>query len=80
MQYTRTASSSFRALRSIVPLFGPTYLDQTSQIRQTIQCPVFSCLAQALNTFLKAKADLDAAADPSMNDVMDALHRLTTVR
>lgn len=36
--------------------------------------------AQALDRFLTAKEKLDAAAEPAMDDVMETLHKLTTVR
>lgn len=35
---------------------------------------------QLLDSFLKAKGKLDSSPDSSMNDVVDALHSLTSVR
>lgn len=35
---------------------------------------------QAVNNFLQAKGKLDSNASPSLNDITDALHSLTSVR
>ena len=37
-------------------------------------------LLQAVDKFLQSKGKLDGNASPPLNDVMEALHALTTVR
>jgi len=46
----------------------------------TPRTSLFVLLRQAVDKFLQAKGKLDGNAAPALNDVMEALHSLTTVR
>jgi hypothetical protein len=45
-----------------------------------LRTSLFVLLRQAVDKFLQAKGKLEGNAAPALNDVMEALHSLTTVR
>jgi len=76
--YNDSFMNEFRVFRGELRDFfnASSFTDMLDALRPSLD----DADTPALDNFVKAKAKLDSSSESSMNDIVDTLHRLTTVR